>query len=66
MKYLVFCSCGHSLEEHDGEGCSNATLRPCGCRLDQLSALDSAVEQAKTEAVTTWRSPSESNAPINV
>ena len=64
MKYLVSCSCGHSLEDHDGEGCSNTAMGPCACRLDQLSALDTAIERAKTEAVATWRSPSESSDSV--
>lgn len=60
MKYLVSCSCGHSLEDHNGEGCTNATRGPCACRLDHLSALDTAIERARTEAAPAWRSPSES------
>jgi hypothetical protein len=59
MKYLVFCSCGHTLEDHGPGGCTDATAGPCGCHRDQIGALEAAVDRVKTDAVATWRSPGE-------
>ena len=65
MKYLVFCSCGHSLEDHRPEGCGNRTAGPCGCRRDQGGALDDAIERAKIDAVASWRGADEPSDVIN-
>ena len=51
MKYLVFCSCGHSLERHGAEGCEGDDSRhaaPCPCPNDQGAALDSAIAEARS------------------
>jgi hypothetical protein len=49
MKYLVFCACGHTLEDHVPGGCTDSANGPCGCPRDQLGALEAAVDRAKTE-----------------
>jgi hypothetical protein len=51
MKYLVFCTCGHSLERHGADGCEGADSRPqvpCACPNDQAAALDAAVDEARS------------------
>ena len=50
MKYLVFCTCGHSMERHAVAGCESADVQPwfpCGCKKDQMQALDSAIDDAR-------------------
>jgi hypothetical protein len=50
MKYLVFCTCGHTMERHGAAGCEGADAQPwfpCACKNDQARALDSAVEDAR-------------------
>jgi hypothetical protein len=51
VKYLVFCSCGHSLERHGADGCAGADAPqplPCPCPKDQAAALDAAIAEART------------------
>ena len=59
MKYLVYCLCGHSLELHGSEGCAGERKVECGCRYDQLGALNAAIDNARTEAAAAWRRPEE-------
>jgi hypothetical protein len=66
MKYLVFCSCGHSLEDHESEGCAHAAGGPCACRRDPSAALDAAIERAKTDGLATWRAADQPSDIINV
>lgn len=51
MEYLVLCRCGHSLALHDYAGCAGDRLRSCTCLRDRHSALDAAVESAKTSPI---------------
>jgi hypothetical protein len=46
METLVLCSCGHTLAQHDYDGCAGDRLRSCLCPRDRESALFSAVDQA--------------------
>jgi hypothetical protein len=50
MKYLVFCSCGHSIERHGAEGCAGTDSPPvpCACPNDQGAALDAAIAEARS------------------
>jgi hypothetical protein len=50
VKYLVFCTCGHSLERHGPDGCTGPDVNPplpCLCRFDQRDALESAISDAR-------------------
>jgi len=57
MKYLVLCTCSHSLESHASEGCAGERSQGCACRLDQLGALNAAIDSARVDAATAWRKP---------
>lgn len=46
MKYLVLCTCGHGLDRHGESGCGGDGPA-CGCRNDELQALDAAIEHAR-------------------
>lgn len=59
MKYLIFCTCLHSLEQHSPEGCAGDHNLGCACRLDQVGALSAAIERARNEANAVWRKPEE-------
>jgi hypothetical protein len=59
MKYLVFCTCAHSLELHAPEGCAGDRGLRCGCPLDQVGALSSAIDRARNEATAAWHRPDE-------
>ncbi len=59
MKYLIFCSCGHSLEHHGNEGCAGTSSDPCRCGRDAAAALESAVALVNDEALTAWRTAAE-------
>jgi hypothetical protein len=48
MKYLIFCMCGHALDRHERTGCEGDGHLPCACPRDQESALDSAIEDARS------------------
>lgn len=48
MKYLVFCNCGHGLDRHDSGGCGGDGHMPCRCRKDQETALEAAIEHARS------------------
>ena len=50
MKYLVFCTCGHGLDLHGAHGCDGEG-GICRCRRDEYTALESAVDQARSH---TW------------
>ncbi len=51
MKYLVLCTCGHSLANHDVQGCRGEVRALCECRRDGGQALEAAIEQAR---VSPW------------
>ena len=53
MEYLVLCRCGHSLALHDYAGCAGDRLRTCTCLRDRHSALDAAVDGARTSPIYT-------------
>ncbi|MDB5027484.1 MAG: hypothetical protein JWO66_1173 [Candidatus Eremiobacteraeota bacterium] len=46
MRYLVSCTCGHTVERHDSEGCGGYGDR-CWCGKDAAGALEAAVEHAR-------------------
>jgi hypothetical protein len=48
---LVLCPCGHSLANHDYEGCSGDRLRTCRCANDRHAALEAAVDSVRTAPV---------------
>jgi hypothetical protein len=48
MKYLVFCSCGHGLDRHSPGGCDGDGRFGCRCRCDQETALETALEHARS------------------
>jgi len=50
MKYLVFCSCGHSLEQHGQDGCSGSP--GCGCPRDPGLALEAAIDDVRSRPWT--------------
>ena len=64
MKYLVYCTCSHSLERHSPDGCSGERRLGCPCRLDQVGALNAAIDRARNEATAIWRKPDEETAPL--
>jgi hypothetical protein len=64
MKYLVFCTCSHNLEKHSPEGCSGDRDLGCPCRLDQVGALNAAIERARNEATAIWRKPEDETVTI--
>jgi hypothetical protein len=43
MLYLISCRCGHSLEAHDYEGCSE-----CLCVLSRDDALEAAIDLVRS------------------
>ncbi len=51
MDNLVLCPCGHSLANHEFGGCSGDRLGRCGCGRDRHSALEAAVDHARTTPV---------------
>ncbi len=51
MDNLVLCPCGHSLVHHDYAGCAGDRLRRCGCERDRHSALEAAVDTARSTPV---------------
>lgn len=51
MEYLVLCRCGHPLTLHDYAGCAGDRLRSCSCLRDRHSALDAAVDGARSAPV---------------
>ena len=51
MDNLVLCSCGHSLANHDYDGCAGDRLRRCSCERDRHFALEAAVDSARTTPV---------------
>jgi hypothetical protein len=62
MDYLIDCLCGHDLTRHDESGCRGNDSR-CTCLRTKLSALDSAIQQAR---INPWgdyiRKPSSADA----
>ena len=48
MKYLVLCACGHGLDRHASGGCAGDGRTLCACVNDPERALESAVDQART------------------
>jgi hypothetical protein len=59
MKYLVRCVCGHGLDRHDVNGCGGDTrFRSCSCPRDQEAALQTALDEVRTNPET-WRSRAE-------
>ena len=47
VDYLIDCVCGHDLTRHDESGCLGNDFS-CPCVRTKLDALDSAIEQART------------------
>lgn len=54
MKYLVFCQCDHALDRHGASGCGGDGFMPCACRRDPESALETAIEHARSHP---WGGP---------
>ena len=50
MKYLVECSCGHTLERHGAGGCRGEAGFACACRRDQEGALETAIDAVRSDA----------------
>jgi len=48
MDNLVLCPCGHSLAQHDYDGCAGDRLRKCDCARDRHHALEAAVDSVRT------------------
>ncbi len=53
MDNLVLCPCGHSLANHDHEGCAGDRLSRCTCPRDQHAALEAAIDSVRTAPVYT-------------
>ncbi len=53
MENLVLCPCGHTLAQHDYDGCAGDRLRRCSCQRDRHSALEAAVDSVRTTPVYT-------------
>jgi hypothetical protein len=48
MKYLVFCTCGHALDQHGEGGCAGESGRGCACVRDPGRALEAAVDDVRS------------------
>jgi hypothetical protein len=60
MKYLVICSCGHSMERHDAAGGCSGESGDCICTYTDEGALEAAIAQAKIQP---WFTPASSVSP---
>jgi hypothetical protein len=56
---LVLCPCGHSMAQHDRDGCRGERLRRCRCRHDRHAALEAAVDGARSRP---WSKPGQAEA----
>jgi hypothetical protein len=54
MKYLVSCTCGHSLERHGLRGCAGDGSRACTCERDPGRALEAAIDDVRSRP---WATP---------
>ena len=63
MKNLVFCPCGHSLEAHLLDGCLGESHVKCPCPLDQVRALDAAIDLARDGATIMWLRSTKDTTP---
>lgn len=55
LRYLINCSCGHSVEAHAAGRCEGAGGRRCTCAVGESAALERAMESAKREGFTAFR-----------
>jgi hypothetical protein len=46
VNYLMICVCGHSLEEHEVDGCGHRGKAPCACPRAPGAALEAAIDGA--------------------
>jgi hypothetical protein len=50
MDYLISCSCGHTIEQHDFyDGCTR-----CSCPYHRGAALEALIEATRAESVSPW------------
>lgn len=54
MKYLVMCSCGHSMDRHDPSGGCDGDSDTCACPQTEEGALEAAIAQARIQP---WFTP---------
>jgi hypothetical protein len=49
MDMMVLCRCGHPSGLHNERGCRAGRYRPCDCRRDVQSAVNSAIDLARVK-----------------